>query len=267
MHRSRRSSLTMTRLRDRRHRCRRAATPRWCALPTRVTPADQPRLPSFERTRAGLDPESGWRLQPSSVVALAEVLRRPDAGIVVPRIHGPDGSLQFSLRRNHGPPGAGSELHPNGVSLGDLQLAGDYDAPHVVDWATGAVLLIRRDCYPVVGDWDASFFMYSEEVDFCLRARDAGWRTWYEPSAVAEHIGQQSGFNESLHAMQIVNRVRLYRRRHGVLSSWVYWALALASEGCRVPFGSPIHRRAVEALLIPSRRPPELGCSRGVLPR
>lgn len=134
----------------------------------------------------------------------------------------------------------------------------EYDSSHAVDWAIGAAMLIRRECFDALNGWEPSFFLFSEEVDFCLRARDAGWQTWYEASAVVEHIGKHSGWDENLHAIEVVNRVRLYRRRHGVVSSATYWFLELGAESFNVVRGDKIHRYAVVSLLRPSRRPPQL---------
>jgi GT2 family glycosyltransferase len=130
----------------------------------------------------------------------------------------------------------------------------------------GAVLLVDRECFDKLHGWDESFFLYSEETDFSLRARQAGWLTRYQPSAVAVHVGKQSGYNNTTHAMQIINRVRLYRRRHGVVPSFGYFVLALASEGYRAILGVEQSRHALLALLVPSRRPTELNCSNSLLP-
>jgi N-acetylglucosaminyl-diphospho-decaprenol L-rhamnosyltransferase len=67
--------------------------------------------------------------------------------------------------------------------------------------------------------------------------------------------------------MQIVNRVRLYRRRTGVLASWCYFWLAIAREASWVMRGRRPSRFAIAALLRPSLRPVELGCSDRFLPR
>lgn len=141
-----------------------------------------------------------------------------------------------------------------------------YGAPGVVDWALGAVLLMSRDCFDALGGWDESYFLYSEETDFCLRARDAGFRTRYDPSSVVVHIGGQSGQNERTHAMQIVNRVRLYRRRHGTVASWGYFWVTVASELTWAVKAGRRSRFAVTALLRPSLRPVELGSSKHLLP-
>ena len=50
-----------------------------------------------------------------------------------------------------------------------------------VDWAQSAALLVRREAAEQIGWFDPAFFVYSDEVDFCKRLRDAGWRTLYVP--------------------------------------------------------------------------------------
>ncbi len=57
----------------------------------------------------------------------------------------------------------------------------DYETPSRVDWVLGAFMLIRREVFDVIGGFDNNFFMYSEEVDFCYRAQEAGFETWYIP--------------------------------------------------------------------------------------
>ncbi len=50
-------------------------------------------------------------------------------------------------------------------------------------------MLLSVSALREVGPWDESFLLYSEETEYCLRAADKGWCTWYEPAAVFEHIG------------------------------------------------------------------------------
>jgi N-acetylglucosaminyl-diphospho-decaprenol L-rhamnosyltransferase len=57
-----------------------------------------------------------------------------------------------------------------------------------VDWVSGACMLLRRDAYEAAGRFDAGYFMYFEEMDFCLRLRRAGWRVVYDPGAEVTHI-------------------------------------------------------------------------------
>lgn len=208
------------------------------------------------------------RLAPGAVPALLRTLALPGTGIVAPRVLDDDGALFRSLRREPTllrATGLGRTEHP--LLSERLDEPSDYEAARVVDWALGAALLVSRECHDRLGGWDESFFLYSEETDFCLRARDLGLATRYEPSAVVTHIGGQSGQSARIHAMQILNRVRLYRRRHGPAASWVYFTLALASEASWVARGRSRSREAIASLLRPSRRPHELGCSDRLVPR
>lgn len=64
--------------------------------------------------------------------------------------------------------------------------------PRTVDALAGTVLLIRRDVLERIGAFDASFFLYLEDVDLCLRARAAGFRSVCVPAARAWHAGRAS---------------------------------------------------------------------------
>jgi N-acetylglucosaminyl-diphospho-decaprenol L-rhamnosyltransferase len=207
-------------------------------------------------------------LRPGCVQPMMSALQLPGTAAVAPKVFGPDGALQFSLRRTPTIPRAmGLNFTTLPVFSEYVNRRAEYTEPHVVDWALGAVLLISRDCFDRVGAWDESFFLYSEETDFSLRCRDIGMVTRYEPSAEAMHIGGESGRDDSTHSMLIVNRVRLYRRRHTAAASWTYYACTIASELSWIARGHRESRRAVMALLRPSTRPPQLRCSRGLMPR
>jgi len=207
-------------------------------------------------------------LHPQSVRPLVAALNQPGVGIVAPQVRSEDGRLELSLRREP------TILRALGLTKTRLPAFSEYVAepaaylsPRPVDWATGAVLAMSRDCFDALGGWDESYFLYSEEVDASLRAREAGLVTWYEPQAVATHIGGQSGRSDTTHAMQIINRVRLYRRRHGSFASWCYYAVTVANELSRIPRGHAESRASVLALLKPTRRPSCLRCSDTLVPR
>jgi N-acetylglucosaminyl-diphospho-decaprenol L-rhamnosyltransferase len=208
------------------------------------------------------------RLHERSVPPLLAAAREPNVGIVAPQVRSPQGALELSLRREP------TLLRALGLTRTKLAIfseyvarPSDYARPRDVDWALGAVLLMSRKCYDTLDGWDETYFLYSEETDLALRARDAGLLTRYEPRAVAVHIGGQSGRTHRTHAMQIVNRVRLYRRRHGALASWCYYWVTVANELSRVPRGHPESWSGALALLRPARRPGELGCSGQRMPR
>jgi N-acetylglucosaminyl-diphospho-decaprenol L-rhamnosyltransferase len=207
-------------------------------------------------------------LHPGSVPPLLAALREPGVGIVAPQVRSAQGRLELSLRREP------TILRAAGLTKTRLPIfseyvaeAAAYRAPRTVDWAIGAVLAMSRACYDRLGGWDESYFLYSEDTDISLRARDAGLLTRYVPTAVATHIGGQSGRDGTTHAMQMVNRVRLYRRRHGPVASWCYYALSVANELSRIPRGHSESVSSVVALLRPARRPACLRCSDRLVPR
>jgi N-acetylglucosaminyl-diphospho-decaprenol L-rhamnosyltransferase len=208
------------------------------------------------------------RLGENSVPPLLATLREPNVGIVVPQVRSPLGTLELSLRREPTLLRALGLTRTGRAALSEyVTEPADYADLAVVDWALGAALLMSRKCYDAVGGWDESYFLYSEETDLCLRARDMGLLTCYEPESVVVHIGGQSGRDHRTHAMQVVNRVRLYRRRHRLLASWGYYWLTVASQVSWLIRGHQKCWPAIVALLRPSRRPRELACGDWLMPR
>ncbi|MET0716147.1 MAG: glycosyltransferase family 2 protein [Mycetocola sp.] len=207
-------------------------------------------------------------LDPASVPRMLESLRRPGVGIVAPRVREQDGSLSPTLRR--GPTlGRVGGLSFTGLAVfaERIEDASEYVSEHEVDWAVGAILLVDPGCFEALDGLDESFFLYSEETDFSLRARDAGWATVYTPRAGAMHIGGGSGESAATHTMQMINRVRLYRRRAGNARAWLYFGMTVLVELRRAVLGERRSWTTLRALFRPSLRPPQLGASTAILPR
>jgi N-acetylglucosaminyl-diphospho-decaprenol L-rhamnosyltransferase len=61
-----------------------------------------------------------------------------------------------------------------------------------VDWISGASMLIRPAVLATIGGLDENYFLYFEETDFCYRARQAGFSTWYVPESRVMHLVGQS---------------------------------------------------------------------------
>jgi hypothetical protein len=64
--------------------------------------------------------------------------------------------------------------------------------PQPVDWVPGASMMIRPTVFDAIGGFDETYFLYFEETDFCLRAKNAGFPTWYVPESRVMHIVGQS---------------------------------------------------------------------------
>jgi GT2 family glycosyltransferase len=128
-----------------------------------------------------------------------------------------------------------------------------YTAATRADWATGALMALSAQCLRACGPWDESFFLYSEETEYCLRARDAGFVTRLEPAASAVHLGGDSRVSPFLWTLLVLNRVRLHRRRKGAVSAAAFWAAVLLRESSRAALGRAPSRAAVAALLSPAK--------------
>ncbi len=123
---------------------------------------------------------------------LAAAERAPRAGAFAPRLIAPDGATQHSV---HPFPTVRSGLLLStglayvGPIARRLPLEGhwDPDVERDVDWAHGALLLVRRDAWDAVAGFDPEQWLYAEDIDLCWRLRRAGWRTRYVPAARVDH--------------------------------------------------------------------------------
>ncbi len=108
-----------------------------------------------------------------------------------------------------------------------------------VDWCQSSALLVRREAAAQVGYMDPDFFVYSDEVDFARRLRDAGWRSLYVPGARAIHHEQLStGAAPERRIVEMARNRDLYMRKHHSpaaaravrwLTAWSYAVRALVA--------------------------------------
>jgi GT2 family glycosyltransferase len=131
-----------------------------------------------------------------------------------------------------------------------------------VDWCQSSALLVRRAAAAQVGYMDPDFFVYSDEVDFARRLRDAGWHSLYVPQARAIHHEQLStGAAAERRIVEMARNRDLYMRKHHSagaaravrwLTAWSYALRALAAVA--LPEHSPRrYWRHVTATLRPAR--------------
>jgi GT2 family glycosyltransferase len=122
---------------------------------------------------------------PATLRALADHFDDPRIGAVAPALRLPDGSLQDSARAIPTPlelvVRRWGDARRGAVATGDAA---------AVPWAVAAFLLVRRGALERVGGLDDRFFLYFEDVDLCVRLRDAGWRVIYDPQRVLRHEHQ-----------------------------------------------------------------------------
>ncbi len=151
--------------------------------------------------------------------ALKKLFARLDAdsglGLVTPQLRYPDGSRQFSwspargvvgevMQKLRNPFEANSWAHGR-VARGLARLAGR-------PWYTAACVLVRTAAYRAIGGFDTEYFMYFEDVDFCIRLEAAGWRLAVEPTAIAYHVGGFSR-NVDVDSLYRPSQLRFYENR------------------------------------------------------
>jgi N-acetylglucosaminyl-diphospho-decaprenol L-rhamnosyltransferase len=127
------------------------------------------------------------------LVSFAEA--HPEAGIVGPKLLHPDGSLQRSVRGFPTPWRIATEffflrkLAPRSRLLNAFHGGpADHESVYDAEWLGGACLLVRREALAAVGGFDEDFFLFSEEVDWCYRFREQGWRVLFYPGAEVVHV-------------------------------------------------------------------------------
>lgn len=169
--------------------------------------------------------------------------QQPGVGILGPRLLNADGSHQASCRsfpgfatalfNRHslltrwfpGNPWSRRYLRP------DASLATE---PMDVDWVSGAAMFITRRALAQVGLLDDAFFMYAEDVDYCLRAHEAGWKVQYFPQASITHLIGQSSATVPFRTTWWRHRsMWLYYRKHHSRRIALFDAVTLLGIGAR----------------------------------
>jgi len=194
-----------------------------------------------------------------TLTTLLEVMEsRPEVAIVGPALVRHDGSPDHAAARGFPTPlsslghftGIGRRPRPPAAMRG-------YAAPAnrgPVDAVNGAFMLIRRAALDQVGLFDEGYWMYMEDLDLCYRMREAGWLTWYEPSAAAlHHKAGSSGPNRGLRLNYAFHygMYRFYRKhyateRSAATNTAVYAAIWLKLAASTI--------RSAPSRLAPARR-------------
>jgi N-acetylglucosaminyl-diphospho-decaprenol L-rhamnosyltransferase len=176
-------------------------------------------------------------LLPGATLALYEALQaRPDAACAGAALRRPDGARQACAWRF---PTLLTALAGALFLHRRLVVQSRGERTREVDWCQSSALLVRREAAAQVDYLDGDFFVYSDEVDFARRLRDAGWRSLWVPGAVAIHHEQLS--TDVVPERRIVELARnrdLYMRKHHSpaaaravrwLTAWAYALRALAA--------------------------------------
>ena len=180
---------------------------------------------------------------------LAELDGCPSTGAVGPALRTPDGGYQVSFggRRTFGRELL-QKLFLNSLRARSL---GRRRRRREVGWVSAAFLIVRRSAFEAVGGFDEAFFLYFEDIDLCLRLREAGWNVVYLPVAEAEHEGGATTAVRPWRSRYAYRKSQLYfYRKHNPplsrfllrLSLWLDFRL-LAWRGALTPETDPPRER------------------------
>jgi hypothetical protein len=183
-------------------------------------------------------------VHPECFQHLAAVFQtNPRSGLAGPMVLGRDGRLQFTCGRLPTVWNTACEfllLHkllPGSTLFSGFQeRQRPLDRRAEVEMLSGCFWLARRSAVEQVGGLDEHFFFYAEDIDWCKRFRDAGWKIVFEPKAVATHFGGGSSSNAPLRFSIEVLRANLFywQKHYGYFGRSMYWSLAIIQHGLRL---------------------------------
>ena len=152
-----------------------------------------------------LNPDT--ELMPDSIIKIINFMNKnSEVGISTCRVQLPDGSLDRDCRRHFPTPWRAlthfiglSKVFP-GSKIFDQYYIGYQkdDIDHEIDACEGAFMMVRKDAIAKVGYFDEDFFFYGEDLDWCWRFKEAGYKIMYTPRAKIIHYkGAASGMKQS----------------------------------------------------------------------
>jgi len=170
--------------------------------------------------------------------ALTFMEKTPDAGITGCRLLNPDGTLQRSIQRF---PSVTNNLLKafflDGLFLAENRKGTYYrPAPLIIDYCSGAFMMVRREALKGSELLNDAFFMYSEEKDLALRLKKSGWKTYFIPFGEIIHFGGQSTgqMSEKIFLELQKSQATFYAAhysKHKALALSFSWWLLLANTG------------------------------------
>jgi GT2 family glycosyltransferase len=169
-------------------------------------------------------------LNPDTVIqddAIGKMVRfmdaNPDVGVSGCRVLNEDGSLQLACRRSIPTPGVAffrligfSKLFPKSRIMAKYNLTYlDPNEPHEVDAVSGAFLLIRKKVIDEIGLLDETFWIYGEDIDWCLRTKKAGHKVMYYPYArIIHYKGIGCSTNSRKTSFEFYRAMYLFHKKH-----------------------------------------------------
>lgn len=176
--------------------------------------------------------------RPNAIAGLLKAAKAyPNAGILSPRLEWRDGDPQISCFRYHTPPfemikTAGTDIITKVLNRFNVPLNIE-DKMSMPEWTSFACVLIKGEVFDKIGYLDEGYFMFFEDVDYCRRAKKAGYELVNWPHSHVVHLrGQSSNVKKKeqkkkrLPAYYYRSRARYYKKffgNTGFLLSNLFW--------------------------------------------
>jgi GT2 family glycosyltransferase len=196
-----------------------------------------------------LNPDA--RILSSNLSGPVAYLSSNHIGVLGPKVLNPhDLSRQFSARRFpslrtgiFNKSSIFTSLIPrNRFSMEYLNPIAEDDTQQTVDWVSGCAMIFRKEAFDLLGGFDEDFFVFYEDIDFCYRLKEAGYKVEYNPTVVVSH---DIGISKTVPTIRIN-----YERHRGM---WIYYKKHFnrnALIDCMV-FGGILLRFIITSIKVP----------------
>lgn len=190
--------------------------------------------------------------------------KNPDVGMAGCKILNPDGTLQLACRRSFPTPWVAltkitglSVLFPNSKWFGRYNLTYlNLDESYEVDAISGSFMMLRREVYVRVGGLDEQFFLYGEDLDWCYRIQQAGWKIYYVHNTQIIHYKGESVKRGNIDELKMFYQaMHLFVQKHfsgSLVLSFLLWLGIVLRAGIAflAKLGKPLLMAFIDVLVI-----------------
>ncbi|MFN3704830.1 MAG: glycosyltransferase family 2 protein [Thermoflexales bacterium] len=180
-------------------------------------------FPELPRARHAMLLNPDTIVPPDTIAALVHFAdAHPDVGVVGPKLLLPNGQLDKACRRSFPTPSVSfyrlvglSRLFPRSRRFARYNLTFlDENQQADVDAVVGACMLVRADAIQRAGLLDERFFMYGEDLDWCMRIRWAGYRVVYYPDVIVHHVKRAASRHSHKAQYEFQRAMWLFYQKH-----------------------------------------------------
>jgi GT2 family glycosyltransferase len=183
--------------------------------------AGQPTQLDAPRYALLLNPDT--ELPPDALARMVAYMdSHPEVGVTGPRLVLPDGSLDLACRRSIPTVEISmwrmlglSRMFPRSRRFGRYNMTYlDEHQEAEVGSVVGAFMMVRREAIAQVGLLDEAFFMYGEDLDWCKRIGEAGWKVMYYPEVEVLHVKRAASRQSKRAQHEFVRAFLIFYRKH-----------------------------------------------------